>query len=70
MLAKKHFTHTCPIPPNETASEEYKVAKKQIGRAEGGSLCWCTDIVIFQNTSLHGFPTAADPADRNCRYLV
>jgi hypothetical protein len=35
----------------------------------GRSLCWCTDIMLFQ-TPRNGFPTSVDPADRNCPYLA
>jgi hypothetical protein len=33
-------------------------------------MCWCTDIMFFPKPSVRGFSTAADPADRSCRYLV
>jgi hypothetical protein len=33
-------------------------------------MCWCTDIMFFTKPSVPGFPTAADPVDRSCRYLV
>jgi hypothetical protein len=49
---------------------EYLVAEKtyRIGRA--GDPCVGVRILCFPKPSVHGFPTAVDPADRNCRYLV
>jgi hypothetical protein len=47
-----------------------KSLKKHIGLAEREIHVWVYGYYDFPKPPVHGFPTAADPADRNFRYLV
>jgi hypothetical protein len=49
---------------------EYLVAEKTCRTGRAGDPCVCARILCFPKPSVHGFPTAIDPADRSCRYLV
>jgi hypothetical protein len=48
---------------------EYLVTKKHIGLAEREIHVLVCEHYDFPKPSVHGFPRAADPADRSCRYL-
>jgi hypothetical protein len=64
---KIYFTYTCPIPSNRTASEEYFVANKHIGRPEREILVLAYGYCNFPKPSVKGFPTFDDPTYRSCR---
>jgi hypothetical protein len=58
------------FPPLRESLCEYLVDEKHIGLAEREIHMMVYGYHFFPKPSVHGFPRAADPADRNFQYLV
>ena len=69
-FSPKNISQTPPPPHRRESICEYLVAKKTYRTGRAGDPCAGVRILCFPKPSVQGFPTAADPADRSCRYLV
>jgi hypothetical protein len=69
LLSKKLYLHR-PRPLSGKYLGVFSREKKTYRTSRAGDLSARVQILLFQQPSVHGFPTILDQADRSCRHRV